>query len=53
MITEQTWQMEHVITAMASGRAVVGFQNGSIFEYENISSFSQPMRFFQWARVAH
>ena len=46
MITEQTWQMEHVITAMASGRAVVGFQNGAIFEYENISSFSQPMRFF-------
>ena len=46
MITEQTWQMEHVITAMASGRAVVGFLNGSIFEYENISSFSQPMRFF-------
>jgi len=48
VITEQIWSMENIITAITSEfeYLMVGFQNGSIFEYENLSSFSKPMRFF-------
>ena len=48
VIIEQVWSMENIITAMLSEFEyfIVGFQNGTIFEYENLSSFSKPMRFF-------
>jgi len=48
VITEHCWSMENVITAMTSEFEyfIVGFVNGTICEYENVSSFSSPIRFF-------
>lgn len=48
VIMEQIWSMENIITAMTSDFEyfIVGFKNGTIFEYENMSSFSKPMRYF-------
>lgn len=48
VITEQVWSMENVITAMIIDFEyyMVGFQNGTIFEYRSISSFSNPIRVF-------
>lgn len=52
IINERCWTTEHGITAMISEFEyfIVGFENGTIFEYKNVSSFSKPMRFFNGHR---
>lgn len=46
---EQKWQTEQTITAMTSDMCilVVGFANGMIFEYRNMSTFKRPIRTFK------
>jgi len=48
IVEEHSWEMNIPVTAAASSMKtfVVGLQNGTIYEFEHMSSFSYPLRTF-------